>query len=108
VGRLNADGTTTNVTVPDVTTARYLKAALTSAAVAAASGTSANTVATNQATVVAAHAVVDDLAAGAGNAVFATPGDAAHASHNHTQDAHNHGAGTIEPPNKQAILYYRR
>lgn len=108
VARLNADGSTTNVTLDDVTTAAYLKGALASAAVAAASGTVANTVATNQATVVDAHAVVDDLAAGVGNANFATPGDAVHASHNHTQDTHNHGAGTLELRNFTKRLYYRR
>jgi len=109
VDRLNADGTVTSVTVPDLSTPAYLKGGTAAAAVAAASGTAANTTATNQATVVAPHTVVERLDdAGAGVWVFDNQADADHASHNHTQDAHNHAPGTLELLNKQAILYYRR
>lgn len=110
IARLNADATTTNVTVPNVSTPRYLKGGTSAAAVAAAAGTVANTTATNQAATVDAHAVkeVDTIAGGTGDFVFDNSGDAAHASHNHTQDAHNHGPGTLELAQKQGILYYRR
>lgn len=49
VNRLNGAGTVTSVTVPDVSTARYMKAGTTYIAPAASSGTTAGTVATNQA-----------------------------------------------------------
>lgn len=49
VDRLNADGTVTSVTVPDLSTAAYLKGGVASAAVAAASGATAATTATNNA-----------------------------------------------------------
>ena len=94
----------------------------------ATTATNQATTATNQNTVVTAHAVVDDLAAGVGNANFATPGDAAHATHTHTQDSHNHTqdshnhtqdahthaitgvtAGTTgEPRNMGVLKYFRR
>lgn len=50
VARANSDGTTSNVTLDDLTTAAYLKGGITSAAVAAASGLVGSTTATNQAT----------------------------------------------------------
>jgi hypothetical protein len=132
VARLNADGTTTNVTVPDVTTPRYMKAALTAAAVAAAGGTSANTTPTNQSATTgitvddhpahthddASSLATPDLFAPdvTGTGVAGRTGNPSatlshtvnDAGHNHIQDAHNHGVGTLEPASKQAILYYRR
>ncbi len=117
VARLNADGTTTNVAVPDVTTARYLKGGLTAAAVAAASGNTANTTATNNSATtgvtVDAHPVIERLDdAGAGIWVLDAQADAQHTvndpGHNHTQNAHNHGPGSLELASKQGILYYRR
>lgn len=137
VARLNADGTTTNVTLDNLGTAAYLKGGTSSAAVAAAGGTAANATATNQATtatnqntvavnqasVVTAHSVIERLdAAGAGVFVFDAAADANHASHNHdqdahnhtqnshnhTQNAHNHGPGTLELRRKLCRLYFRR
>lgn len=78
--------------------------------------------ATNQNTVVAAHAVVErSNVAGTGVFVFNVAADANHAthshvqdSHNHTQDAHLHGAGTLvadatgEPRRMGVLRYFRR
>lgn len=61
---------------------------------------------------VTAHAVVDDLAAGAGNAVFATPADAAHTVNEGA--GHQHLFGTIavdatgQPKNMAVRRFFRR
>lgn len=127
VDRLNPDGTTSSVTVPDVTTAVYLKGGLTAAAIAAAGGTTANTTATNQNESAHTHAVTSPTGApsatttvdndGAGSTVAVGSATHTHAvtsptgagsAHTHIQDAHNHGPGSLELRNKQTALYYRR
>ena len=85
VARLNADGTTTNVTVPDVTTAAYLKGGLAAAAIAAASG-----------------------ASGAPSATTTVDNNLDISTVNVGSDTHTHGAGTLELRNKQVGLYFRR
>lgn len=85
VDRLNADGTTTPVTVPDVTTPRVIVGGLAAAAVAAASGNTGTPSATTQ--------VDNDLAVSTVLVGSAT---------------HTHGPGNVLPANKQAIMYYRR
>lgn len=119
VAVLNADGTTTNVTVPNYSTAAYLKLISAAATIGptAASGTTANTTPTNNAAAtgitVDAHAVVEKLdVAGVGIFVFDASADAAHVvndpTHNHTQNAHNHAPGTLELRNTELLAYYRR
>lgn len=97
VPRLNADGSTTNVTVDNVSTARYLKGGTTSAGVVAASGNtstdSAGTTGNNSASVA--------VQSGAGTTVAADP-------HTHSGGSHNHGPGTLELANLQKRLYFRR
>ena len=126
VARLNADGTTTNVTVPDVTTAAYLKGGITSAAVAAASGLTASVsggtpAGTNSAPTFTGDAVkaattdgTIDLVAPDATATGVTPVTTATgtvSAPTFTGDAlagHTHGPSTLELRNKQGILYYRR
>jgi hypothetical protein len=112
VDRLNSNGTTTSVTLDDLTTSAYLKGGATSAAVAAASGAVASTTATNQAATATNqpttatnnanttgislpdHSTIESLASGAGDRIFPDAAAAAHSvtdpGHNHTQNAHNH------------------
>jgi hypothetical protein len=82
VARLNADGTTTNVSVPDVTTPRYLIGALSASAVAAASGSTG------------APSGTTEVQSGSGATVASS--------------GHTHGPGTIALDRKEGILYYRR
>ena len=132
VARLNADGTTTNVTLDDVTTARYLKGGLTSAGIAAASGLTTLQAATNQAALtgitIADHPshthdeastldtpdlFVEDLTAtgkagrtGGPSATLTHP--VTDPQHNHIQNAHDHGPNTLELANLRKRLYFRR
>lgn len=110
VARLNADATTTNVTVPNVGTAAYLKGGTSAAAVAAASGTTAAESAHTHAitTPTGAPSATQEVQSGTGVTVAGSA---------HTHDvttptgagsAHTHGPGTLELRSKQAILYYRR
>lgn len=133
VARLNADGTTTNVAVPDYSTPAYLKAATTATAgPTAASGTTADTTATNQSNTTGitvsdhashTHDIASSLAtpdlfaadtSGAGVS-GRTGGPSATLSHtvndpghNHTQDAHHHAPGTLELRRTELLAYYRR
>jgi len=97
VARLNADGTTTNVTLDDVSTARYLKAGTSSSGVTAASGTTtaAGTGATGN------NSASQEVQSGTGTTVAAHP-------HTHTGPSHDHGPGTLELANLQKRLYFRR
>ena len=118
VAVLNADGTTTNVAVPNYSTAAYLKLISAAATIGptAASGTVGNTTATNIANstgiTVDAHATDENAELGAGNFAFPEAADAAHVvndpTHNHTQNAHNHAPGTLELRNTELLAYYRR
>lgn len=126
VARLNADGTTTNVTVPDVSTAVYLKAGTVSAAVAASSGlttsvsggTPAGTVSqptfTGNAVAAASTAATPDLVAPDTTATGVSPVTTATGIVSqptftgNVLAGHDHGPNTLELRNKQARLYYRR
>jgi hypothetical protein len=115
VARFNADGTTTNVTVPDVTTAAYLKGALAAAAIAVASGnTPAGTVSTPTFTGTPGTTGNDSASvavqSGAGTTVAADP-------HTHpftpagtlsTPTFTGNAMTTLELRNKTTALYYRR
>lgn len=102
-------GGTAAITVPDYSTAAYIKAANALAiGPTAAGGATTSVVATNQATVVTAHTVVERLDdAGTGVFVFDTAADADHATHNHTQDAHSHGPNTLELRRSELLAYCR-
>ena len=113
VARLNADGTTTNVTVPDVTTAAYLKAGITAAAVAAAGGVTASVSGGTPSGTVSAIAATATAPLVSLNAAGQDTADNLHThpAPTFTGDAlagHTHGPSTLELRNKQAILYYRR
>ncbi len=106
ISRLNPDGSTTSVTVPDVTTARYMKGGLTAAAVAGYSGNTPT--GTNESPIEFTGDPAGGVAvqSGAGTTVVAHP---------YTPDGFvSTPAWTGDPmtalelPNKQAILYYRR
>src|SRR3990167_9189177 len=116
VDRLNADGTVTNITTPNLGTAAYLKGGTSSAAVAPSSGVT---------TVESTHThAVDppDTASGAPSATVAVQAGVgttvATDTHTHNTDigsfasgagsAHDHGPNTLELRNKQARLYFRR
>lgn len=90
VDRLNADGTVTNVTTPDLTTAAYLKGGIAAAAIAAASGATANVTATNNA---AATGVTVDAAATGVTTQFNTTGISV-TTHPSNADAAVTGAAT--------------
>jgi hypothetical protein len=89
VDRLNADGTVTSVTVPNVTTALYLKGGIVSAAAAPAGGS------TGSATT------------GLPTATF-TPDAGGDAAYVPPDPGHTHSAGSIELANLQKRLYFRR
>lgn len=131
VARTNAVGTTTNVTVPNVTTPAYMKAGIISAAIAAASGVSAavsggtpaGTNSADSAGIPAGSIGNDNAAAGlitpgAGNNASLSPHQhvftgSAMGTHTHTfagsaLATHTHGPDSLELRNKQARLYYRR
>lgn len=130
VAVLNADATTSNVTTPNLATPGYIKGATIAAGVAAAGGTVAATTATNQNESAHTHSVdplstasggnntTVDVQSGSGTTVAAnghahttdiapfTSG--AGSAHTHTQNAHDHGPGTLELRNKQARCDLRR
>ncbi len=130
VARLNPDGTTTNVTVPNLTTAAYLKGGTAAAAVAAASGRTTSDSAGTPAGTNSAPAFtgtpgttgndgdVGVNIASAGATLVAlnphthtfTPAGtvAAPAFAGNALAGHDHGPNTLELRNKQAALYYRR
>jgi hypothetical protein len=126
VAILSPDGTTSNATVPNVTTARYLKVSTTAAAVAAASGHTtsdsggipAGTVSqptfTGDAVAAASTAASPDLVAADGTAAGVSPVTTATGTVSQptfTGSAlagHNHGPNDLELTNKQARLYRRR
>ena len=113
VARLNADGTTTNVTVPNVTTPAYLKGGITAAAVAAASGLTTSVSGGTPAGTVSAIAATATAPLTTLNAVGQDTADNAHThpAPTFTGSAlagHDHGPNSLELRNKQAILYYRR
>ena len=126
VARLNSDGTTGNITLDDVTTARYLKGGLTSAAVAAASGlttsvsggTPAGTVAapifTGDPVAAASTDATPDLVApdvtatGVSPVTTATGTNSAPTFTGSALAGHDHGPDTLELANLRKRLYYRR
>lgn len=126
VARLNADGTTTNVAVPDVSTAAYLKGGTSAAAVAAAAGlttavsagTPAGTVSqptfTGNAVAAASTQATPDLVAADTSAAGVSPVTTATGTVSQPTFSgsvlatHQHGPNTLELRNKQAILYFRR
>ncbi len=123
VSRLNSDGTLTNVTLPDYTTAAYAKLGITSSAgpnaasgdsEAVSAGTPAGTV--SQATPVTSGAPSASVQVNAGTSFFVATTD-------HTHDVpvdgaptftgtplgtHDHGPGTIELRNSQLAAWYRQ
>jgi hypothetical protein len=102
VARLNPDGTTTNVTVPDVTTARYLVGGLAAAAVAAA--TTHTHPVDPPSTTSGNNSASQEVASGVGVTVAAHP-------HTHATDVASFNSGTntaFDLERKQGILYYRR
>ena len=126
VARLNSDGTTGNITLDDVTTARYLKGGLTSAAVAAAGGlttsvsggTPAGTVSaptfTGDPVAAASTDGTPDLVApdltgtGVSPVTTATGTNSAPTFTGSALAGHDHGPNTLELANLRKRLYYRR
>lgn len=108
VARLNADGTTTNVTLDNVGTAAYIKGGTASAAAAAASGrTSSDSAGTPSGTIgndadAGIKVTLDIL----GTLVALNPH--AHPFAGDAMAGHDHGPGTLEFRNLQKRLYYRR
>ena len=119
VDRLNADGTVTNVTTPNLTTAAYLKGGITSAAVAAAGGLTTAVSGGTPAGTNSAPVFTGDAANSVANAAVGTDPAVIHpytptgtvSAPTFTGSAlagHTHGPSTLELRNKQARLYYRR
>lgn len=126
VARLNSDGTTTNITLDDVTTARYLKGGLTSAGVAAAGGVTTSVsggtpvgsvaapVFTGDAVAAASTNATPDLVApdvtgtGVSPVTTATGTNSAPTFTGSALAGHDHGPNTLELANLQKRLYYRR
>ena len=129
IPRLNADGTTTNVTVPNLATAAYLKGGTSAAAVAAAGGlttsvsggTPAGTVSaptfTGTPGTTGTNSTNQEVQVGLGVTVAAdghthsiTPAgtNSAPTFTGSALAGHDHGPNTLELRNKQGILYYRR
>ena len=130
---LQAAATLANFTTPNYGTAAYIKAGTSAAAIAAASGVTGSTTATNQAEAAHTHAIDPaSTTSGAPSAVtnvdnnnlgstvdvgssththatdIASFSSGAGSSHNHTQDAHTHGPGSLELRNSQLTAFFRR
>lgn len=107
VARLNPDGTTSNITLDDVTTSAYMKGGITNQPVAAASGTTTSHThaVTSPTGTPSATTTVDNNGVGSTVAVGS-------ATHTHTitnpTGGNTAGPGTLELRNLQKILYYRR
>lgn len=119
VARLNSDGTTTNVTLDDLTTPAYLKGATASAVVAAASGATTSVSAGTPSGTNSNPNTGNDTDAGfMAAADLITGTNVALNPHVHTTTApvftgnalagHSHGPSTIELRNATKRLYYRR
>jgi hypothetical protein len=105
VARLNADGSTSNITDWDVTTARYLKGGHSNAGVEAAGGTVANESAHTH--TVGGQSATEEV----DNDLALSTVQVASDAHVHTVSAgsaHNHAAGTLELARATGLLYYRR
>lgn len=118
VARLNADGTTTNITLDDVTTARYLKGGLSSSGVAARSGNTGNAATGitlddhpshthDDASSLATPDLFAEDVTGSGVAAR-TGGPSATLSHSVNDPQHQHTSGNIELDRLQKRLYFRR
>lgn len=117
VNRLNADGSVSTVTLPNYTTASYLKFGTTPApGPNAASGQTASVSAgtpsgTNTSTTSASESADQTVQSGSGATVPAAP-------HTHTvpgqtftgaaMNPHSHGPGTIDLQNTQLLAYFRQ
>lgn len=129
VPRLNSDGTTTNVTLPNYTTASYLKLSVTANAGpnAPSGATDAVTAGTPSGTNSAPTFTGTPGTTGNNSASFlVTPGPTSVADSPHTHSftpagtvsapvftgsplaTHSHGAGTLELQNSQLIAFYRQ
>lgn len=122
VSRLNADGTLTNVTLPDWTTADYLKVGIVAAAHAAASGISAAVSGGTPAGVVTQTTpVTSGTPSAAGMASVGAGVNVPTDTHTHdvaidlhpafagaALAVHDHGPGTLELRNTQLRAWYRQ
>lgn len=103
VARLNADGTTTDVTVKNVTTPRYLKGGLSAAAVAGYSGNTPTGSVSSSFSGSPAGSV--DVESGSGESVVDAPYTPAGSV---SSSFSGNAMSSLELPNLQGILYYRR